>query len=149
MNVPESRELGLFAAWIGVLLLIGGLALFFSAPLRSRRLTAEVDSFLAESKDGRRLAAAEPTWGSSGRASLGTLRYSVQKSDAVAVLVPHTLHGLGAFFLYLLSPEGGVEGPIPLSDHSRRVLERMPAGLLRIYRERVRASDAWLKEREK
>lgn len=148
MNAPEPREVGLFAAWLGVLFLLGGLALFFSTPLRSKRLAAEVDSVLAEVQDKRRLSAAETTWGAAGRASLGTLRYSVQKSDAVAVLVPHTLHGLGAYFLYLLSPQGGVEGPIPLSDHSRRVLERMPAGLLRIYADRVRASGAWLKERE-
>jgi hypothetical protein len=145
---PGLRRTGVFLAWIGGIILLGGLLWFFTQPVRNRALIRSVNRILAASEAPWRLEAALSPWGMPGRASqLGTW-VTLDDPEVRGVVFPVISDGLLSSCLAVLSPQGQVEALIPLSGHARRTLDSISPGALGIYVRRVEAGYALIRAEE-
>jgi len=139
---PSSKELLLFSTWIAGLILIAGLAWFFTQPVRNSALINAVNRSLEQSGDARRLgeplSAASIPFGASKAGFWFTVQESSSFPRQTYALV-FTLFSGGAFFpcAAVLTLEGEVIELIPLGVHARSVFSRVPDEVLRLYTRRI------------
>jgi hypothetical protein len=138
-RILRLKDVSIFAAWIGGILLIGGLCWFLSAPLRSRLVMRAVNRVLTRIDDPRRLDAVIP---------LSELRpdalrigswYNMAFSREGSRAVVFTLIAEGCFFPCLaeINQEGRVENIVPLSRHGERAFRGLSPGSIQIYIRRL------------
>jgi hypothetical protein len=129
------RDGGILFAWIAGILLVGGLAWFFTRSLRTRVLMRSVNGILLSMGDSRRLAAYLPSPAEPARPP--GVWYTRSDSAGRAVIFAVMDYGIQASFAVMLSPRGDLEALIPLSSHAERVQERFSPEFLQLYLRRM------------
>jgi hypothetical protein len=137
--VPEPvKKYGPCAAWIGGVLLVGGLLWFFTQPLRSALLITSVNAVLTRNGETRLLESPLAPRGIPGKA-LGTW-YTLRNTSERALVFSIPRGGLFASCVALVSETGTLEVLIPLSENAVQVLETLPASVLGTWRGRIEAA---------
>lgn len=136
---PGLREWAVFTGWICGLVLAGGLAWFFTQPLRVDAMMRSVNRSLARREDPRRLIAPLSLPRVKGNAAPLGMWYSLEKTEDRFFVFPLMRDGPLALCGVRVSPEGGVEEFIPLSAHAEQVLEDLPPGIAQTYIRRIEA----------
>jgi len=132
------RDRAILAGWIVSLVLIASLLWSLSFPFRSFCVMRSVNKIFITMDDSRRLASSVPPsaaatvslgcWYSlSGSASGGSLFYVFALVQG-GIIVP-----CGAE----ISATGQVLNIIPLGNHARQIMNRIPAGLIQLYIHRI------------
>jgi len=143
--VPKIKDSVILVGWISGLILIASLCWFFTQPARSGILVRAINKVLEQSGDSRRLGESFNT-PSSGMGSWYTLTENSRRRDSGSELIPDGTRayvfifiGEGSFFpcAAVVSPEGKVEEFIPLNDQGKRMIKRVPPGVLKIYSSRI------------
>jgi hypothetical protein len=124
------RDGGIFTGWIAGLLIAGGLAWFFTQPVRARILMESVNAVLAEAGAAGRLRAYIP------EAAPGVW-YTRADSGGRGVVFSVMDHGIMAAYAAMLSGDGKLESLIPLNVHGEELLERLPPAYFRPYLRRI------------
>ncbi|MCL2094333.1 MAG: hypothetical protein FWH12_09115 [Treponema sp.] len=136
--VPQIKDRAILVAWIGTLILLGALFWYTSLPLRQRYLAASVNRLLEESGDPRRLGAPLEPQGSlfMGLGSWYALEDPAAPGGRAYVF---SLTGEGVFFpaISILDSQGNLGELIPLGAYGERLMERIPRGILALYRGRI------------
>jgi hypothetical protein len=137
--------MGIFAAWIAGILLLGSLSWFFTGPVRGRILLSSVNRVLAASGLSFRPEAPILPWRMPGKAArLGTW-FTLEDSEDWGVVLPVMIDGIPVSFFAVVSPGGTVKSLAPLSGHSVKALDRLPPETLGIYTRRIGAGAAALR----
>jgi hypothetical protein len=129
------RDGGILFGWIAGILIIGGLAWFFTRSLRTSVLMRSVNGILLSMGDYRRLAAHLPSPAEPAH-PLGVW-YTRSDSTGRAVVFAVMDYGIQASFAAMLSPRGDLEALIPLSSHAERVQERFSPEFMQLYLRRM------------
>jgi hypothetical protein len=137
--------MGIFAAWIAVILLLGSLSWFFTQPIRGRILLNSVNRVLTTSGLSLRLEAPILPWQMPGRATRLGSWFTLANSEDWGLVFPIMFDGIPASFFAVVSPGGAVNALVPLSNHSAKVLDRLPPETLRIYTRRIEAGNTVLR----
>jgi hypothetical protein len=133
--------MGILAAWIAGLCLVGGLAWFLTQPLRSSLIIHTVNRTLERSGENRRLEAQISPWGKSGAAfQLGSW-YTLREGNDRVVVFSIMNDGILAPYAAFISRQGVAESFIPLSAHADRLLGRLPLGILQTYVRRIESAE--------
>ncbi|MDR1949543.1 MAG: hypothetical protein LBQ38_09130 [Spirochaetaceae bacterium] len=147
LGIPGSlRSLGLLAAWIAGILVLGGLTWFFTQPVRDRMLLYSVNRVLAASDVSRRLGTPISPWRMPGRATQFGSWFTLAGSGDWGVVFPIMINGIPASFFAAVSPEGAVGSLVPLSGNAVKALKYLPPGALGIYIRRIEVSNALLRD---
>jgi hypothetical protein len=136
---PGLREWAVFTGWICGLVLAGGLAWFFTQPLRIDAMMRSVNRSLARREDPRRLGAPLSLPRITGNSAPLGMWYSLEKTTDRFFVFPLIQDGPLALCGVRVSPEGGVEEFIPLSAHAEQALENLPPGIAQTYIRRIEA----------
>jgi len=134
----QVKDPAIFITWITAILIISGVFWFLTQPLRTRTLVKAVNRVLEQSDDYRSLQEqrADPR---SGLFGMNT-RFIIETAEAgemKAVIFPFM--GEGTFFpcLAVIDAEGKVLEFIPLSNHGKRIINRISPRILKIYARRI------------
>jgi hypothetical protein len=138
------KEWGLFAAWIGGLVLTGILLWALTGSLRSQIMVTSVNKVLDRSDIPYRLDKTIGALGKPGRAMQLGPWFTLRNTGGRAVVFPLMAGPNAAATLALLSPEGKVESLIPLSTGAVQLFERLPAGAIQLYIRRAEEAHALL-----
>ncbi|MDR2053436.1 MAG: hypothetical protein LBP80_08480 [Treponema sp.] len=138
------KQWGLFAAWIGGLVLVGILLWGLTGSLRSQLIAMSVNKVLDRSGIPHRLDRATGALGKPGRAMQLGSWFTLKNAGGRAVVFPLMSGPNTAAAMALLSPEGKVESLVPLSTGAVQVFERLPAGVAELYIRRAEEACALL-----
>jgi hypothetical protein len=138
------KDWGLFAAWIGGLVLIGILLWALTGSLRSQIMAASANKVLDRSGIPYRLDRAISALGKPGRAMQLGSWFTLENTGGRAVVFPLIAGPNTAAAMALLSPEGKVELLVPLGTGSAQLFETLPAGTVQIYIRRAEEAHALL-----
>jgi hypothetical protein len=132
---PALKDAGVFLAWIAGILLAGGLAWGLTRQARSAAMLQALNRALAES--GAELGAkplAAPL-----RSPLAGYWY--QAGGDGGLIYVFSMAGEGACFscAALLDQSYTVRRLVPLGPQGKEALERLPAGLVKLYTRRIEA----------
>ena len=136
---PKMKDTAILIGWIAGLLLIAGLVWYFTQPLRNNTLIKAVNKVLEQNNDLRRLHLSENSAGkSSGIGSWFSIFENSKLREGSGAYV-FVFIAEGSFFpcAAIVSPKGNVEEFIPLNSHGRRMIKRIPAGILSLYASRI------------
>jgi hypothetical protein len=138
------RQWGLFAAWIGGLILIGCLLWGLTDSFRSRLVLTSANKALESSDIPHRLdklihAREKPLQ----TARLGSW-FTLRDTEGKAVVFPLIAGADTAAVLALLSPGGKVESFVPLGANAKQIFGRLPAGTVQLYIRRAEEACALL-----
>jgi hypothetical protein len=137
--------MGIFTAWIAGILLLGSLSWFFTQPIRERILLYSVNRVLTTSGLSLRLEAPIFPWRMPGKATQLGSWFTLANSEDWGVVFSIMFDGIPASFFAVVSPRGAVNSLVPLSNHSAKVLDRLPPETLRIYTRRIGAGNMALR----
>jgi hypothetical protein len=143
-DASALKEPGIFAGWIGGILLLGGLLWLGTQGIRSEAMARSVNKVLQEAGDPRRIGAPSPFRSLPDQG----YRYTLLNQGGRAVVFSVMSGGASIPFAAMISPEGIVEELIPLAREPNRTLERLPPGLLPAYIRRIEAVEAQIASRE-
>ncbi len=120
------KESGLCLLWIMIILLIGSGFWYLSAPFREKKLVSAINSFLAQNGEKRSLdhvvkSVPEGTY------------FSLKGINGKAILYRIQNNGNYAMILAFLTPDGQIDGIIPVSVHSKRILTQTPQEIQKFY----------------
>ena len=139
-DIPALRDAAILAGWITGIVLIAGIAWFFTQPIRDRFVITAVNQVLQQSGDSRRLGLpVSPGTLHAGVSRLGSW-YILHGADEGTKAFVFTFIAEGTFFpaLAVVAPEGTtVEEFIPLSNHGERVFRQISPEILRLYGRRI------------
>jgi hypothetical protein len=138
------KEWGLFAAWIGGLVLTGILLWALTGSLRSQIIVRSANKVLERSDVPHRLDKAIGALGKPGRAMQLGFWFTLRNSGGRAVVFPLMTGPNTAAAMALLSPEGKVESLVPLSTGAAQLFEGLPAGTVQLYIRRAEEAHALL-----
>jgi hypothetical protein len=138
------KEWGLFAAWIGGLVLAGILLWGLTGSLRSQIVLTSANKVLDRSGIPYRLDRAIGALGKPGRAMQLGSWFTLRNTGGLAVVFPLMAGPNTAAAMALLSPEGKVESLVPLSTGAAQLFERLPAGTVQLYIRRAEEAYALL-----
>lgn len=138
------KEWGLFAAWIGGLVLTGILLWALTGSLRSQIIITSVNKVLDRSDIPYRLYKTIGALGKPGRAMQLGSWFTLRDTGGRAVVFPLMAGPNAAAVMALLSPEGKVESLVPLSTNAVQIFECLPAGAVRLYIRRAEEAHALL-----
>jgi hypothetical protein len=141
---PSVKQWGLFAAWIGGLVLTGILFWGLTGSLRSQIMVSSVNKVLDRSNSPYRLDRAVGALGKPGRAMQLGSWFTLRNTGGRAVVFPLMTGPNAAAAMALLSPEGKVESLVPLSTSAVQLFERLPAGVIQLYIRRAEEAYASL-----
>jgi hypothetical protein len=140
-DITPLKDAAILAGWIAGIILVAGLAWFFTQPVRDRFMIMSVNAVLEQSADPRRLGAplqgaAHPP-GSSRMGSWFTM--TAPDLPAGTRVFVFAFIAEGTFFpcAAVVSPQGVVQEFIPLSVHGERALRRVSPGMLDVYSRRI------------
>ncbi|MDR1353294.1 MAG: hypothetical protein LBK05_08430 [Treponema sp.] len=138
------KQWGLFAAWIGGLVLVGALLWGLTGSLRSQILLASVNRILDRSDIPYRLDGTIGALGKPGRAMQLGSWFTLRNAGGRAVVFPLTAGPNTAPALALFSPEGKLESLIPLGTNAAQLFQRFPAAVIQLYARRAEEANALL-----
>ncbi|MDR1576572.1 MAG: hypothetical protein LBS37_11250 [Treponema sp.] len=141
MSAPALKDRAIFLAWIAGILLAGMLLWSLTQPFQARALLRAVNKMFISMEDSRRLSA--PLGRRPISANPMGVWYSTLDSGTnmfvFAIMWDGILIPCGA----LVSPEGKVAELLPLTEHARRLLDRLPPkSVVQMYVRRVEAAAA-------
>jgi hypothetical protein len=126
------KDIGIFAAWIAGILLMGGLLWFFSQPIRNKLLMEQVNAVLALMERSPRLEETLPRSElPKTRVPLGSW-YTLSGSSSRALVFAIMSEGIRFPCVALVSEAGKVDEIIPLA-HKRT----FPKGITAAYIRRI------------
>jgi len=141
VNLPKLKDHAVLAAWIGGLLLLGGLFWFLTQSFRANLLLRSVNQVLEENKSG--VVLARPA--ASGELPPGAARIGhwFVSQDGGKVLVFTMIAG-GVFLpcAAVLDAAGRAGEFLPLGGHSARLLGGLSPGILTMYKRRIEGAFA-------
>jgi hypothetical protein len=143
-DASALKDPGIFAGWIGGILLLGGLLWLGTQGIRSETIARSVNRALQEAGDPRRIGAPSPFRSLPDQG----YRYSLLSQAGKAVVFSVMSGGDAIPFAAMISSEGIVEELIPLARNRNRTLQRLPPGLLPAYIRRIEAVEAQIASRE-
>jgi hypothetical protein len=139
-NLPPSvKDWGIFAAWIGGLLLTGILCWALTGPARSRALLRQANRSLARQERPLALETPLPTWGRPGRVTQAGSWFSLAGSEKYGVVFTLMSGSQNMVVLGVVDEEGAVEELIPLSANALSQFQIIPEGTRDIYIRRIKA----------
>jgi hypothetical protein len=131
------KQWGLFAAWIGGLILICSLLWGLTGSVRSRLVLTSANKALESSDIPHRLDKPVGAGGSPLRAARLGSWFTLRNTEGRAVVFSLMAGADTAAVLALLSPGGKVELFVPLSANAEQLFGRLPAGTVQLYIRRV------------
>ena len=144
---PVLKDRAIFLGWIAGLILASSLLWVLSYPFRATRLMHTTNRVLASMGDDRRLSAALPR--QFARAAPLGCWYSLAGTSAApslffvfAILQNGILVPYGAE----ISVQGEVTSLVPLGNHARKNMDRIPPGLIQVYVRRIESAVAKSRE---
>ncbi|MDR2785253.1 MAG: hypothetical protein LBB83_04985 [Treponema sp.] len=143
------KHWGLFAAWIGGLVLTGILLWGLTGSLRSQIILTSVNKVLDRSGMPYRLEKTIGALGKPGRAMQLGSWFTLRDTGGLAVVFPLIAGPNTAAAMALLSREGKVESLVPLSTNAVQLFERLPAAVVQLYIRRAEEAYALLPLPEK
>jgi hypothetical protein len=143
-DTSALKDPGIFAGWIGGILLLGGLLWLGSQGIRTETMARSVNEVLQEAGDLRRIGALSHfrSLPNQGR------RFSLLNQAGGAMVFSVITGGATIPFVAMISPRGIVEEIIPLAVNRNRTLERLSPGLLQAHIRRIEAAEALIISRE-
>ena len=130
-----NKKIFLCAAWIGSVLLIGGLLWFFTMSYRTRLLAEMVNKTLAASGGGK--LEIQETFAQSPASVMGGAWFKVSNSSDRAFVFTVMRNGISAACVALVNNEGKVKIIFPLSDNALQLTKEMPLPVYRFYADRI------------
>jgi hypothetical protein len=137
---PPVKEWGVFAAWIGALLLVGTLAWALTGPVRSRVLIRQANRSLVRQDSIIRLDAPLSTLTVPGRISQIGFWFTLLDSEKHGVVFSIMSGSFNAVVLGIVDVSGRVEELIPLSANARSQFSAIPVGTMNLYLRRIEES---------
>jgi len=134
MFLPNKRDMLLCVAWIGAILLIGGLLWFFTQPYRTRILTQTVNKTLARHA-GRERIAEQPLF--PGNPAVGGVWFELVNSDGRAFVFTMMRNGNSTACVALTHPNGKVKTILPLGSSAEQIIEKLPLPVYHFYANRI------------
>jgi len=136
----ELKDKMVFAGWIAALILVASLLWSLSFPFRADCLMRATNKVLIAMDDRRHLAAPvlRP---STGPAPLGCW-YRLYESGSLFFVFTVMREGILVPCGAEISEQGQVVEIIPLGNHARQVMERIPQGLIQVYVRRIESGAA-------
>ncbi|MDR1411230.1 MAG: hypothetical protein LBI91_03380 [Spirochaetaceae bacterium] len=138
------KQWGLFAAWVGGLVLAGVLLWGLTGSLRSRIVLVSVNRVLDRSGIPYRLEGPISALGKPGRAMQLGSWFTLRNAGGRAVVFPLMAGPNTASALALFSPEGKLESLIPLGTNAVQLFERFPAAVIQLYARRAEEANSLL-----
>ncbi|GHV71035.1 hypothetical protein AGMMS49928_21150 [Spirochaetia bacterium] len=129
----RTKDSLLLGAWIGGIILVGGLLWFFTQSLRDEFLKNSVNQVLAMDDGNRRLGPPLSRQKFRRGESLRGRWYSRADSEGRVMVFAVMTDGLRLPCAAMVSQDGLVEEIIPLSLQAERALKRLPSGILKTY----------------
>ena len=132
------KDKAILLGWITGLILAAVLVWSLTFNFRSACLMRSANRSLADMEDSRRLVTPlrRPF---SGQFPLGCW-YTVAESDSVFFVFTVMRDGILVPCGAEISGEGKVKNIVPMGNHARQVLERIPPGLIHIYTRRIESA---------
>ncbi|MDR3161056.1 MAG: hypothetical protein LBU28_05510 [Spirochaetaceae bacterium] len=143
-EMSALKDPGIFAGWIGAILLLGGLLWLGTQGIRMEMTARSVNKVLQEAGDQRRIGAPRPFRSLPDQGS----RYALLNQPGGAVVFSVMTGGGALPFVAMISPEGIVEELIPLARNRDMTLEQVSPGFLQSYIRRIEAGEALITSRE-
>jgi hypothetical protein len=137
MTTAALKDRAILAGWIAGLILAGALLWSFTFPFRSSCLMRSVNRTFVETGDERRLLTplSQPV---KGQFPFGCW-YTLDKPDTLFFVF--TVMRDGIFVPCGAEISGGdVTEIVPLGNHARQVMERIPPGLINVYTNRIESA---------
>jgi len=134
MFLPNKRDTLLGLAWIGAVIVLGGLLWFFTQPYRTRLLTQTVNKTLARYA-GRERIAEEPLF--PGNPAAGGLWFELVNSDGRAFVFTMMRSGNSAACVALIDQNGKVKMILPLGSSAEQIMEELPLPVYNFYANRI------------
>lgn len=133
----NGKDLGIFAGWIGGILLIGGGLWFVTQPARTEILQETVNRVLADAGSSQYLEAPIPRGELPKRnIPLGTW-YTLRNSTSRAVVFSLMSDGIFLPCMAVVSASGTVDEIIPLNSHAEQTFLQLPQGVVKTYIRRI------------
>jgi hypothetical protein len=137
----NGKDLGIFAGWIGGILLIGGGLWFFTQSVRREMLQEQVNRVLADAGYSQYLEGSLPGTALPTRGiPLGTW-YTLSNSGSRALVFSIMADGVLFPCVAVVSPLGKVDEIIPLNSYSEQTLKQLPQGIIKTYIRRIEAEE--------
>ena len=148
--IPKMKDTAILFGWISVLIIIAGLAWFFTKQPREDFLIKAINKVLEQSGDHRRLG--EPihelslgmgSWFTVTEATKRRNTGSEPLSDGSRAYI-FVFITEGSFFpcAAVVSPGGKVEEFIPLNSQGKRLIKQVSPGILQIYTSRIEGAES-------
>jgi hypothetical protein len=136
--VSSLKDRAILAGWIAGLILAGALLWSLSFPFRSACLMRSVNKTLTETGDERRLLTplSRPV---KGQLPTGCW-YVLDKPDTLFFVFTVMRDGMFVPCGAEISGDAKVTDIIPLGNHARQVMERIPPGLIHVYTHRIESA---------
>jgi hypothetical protein len=136
-RASNGKDLGIFAGWIGGILLIGGGLWFFTQSARTGILQERVNQALADAGYSQYLEAAIPREELPKRSiPLGNW-YTLRNSKSHALVFSMMADGILFPCVAVVSASGKVDEIIPLNSHSEQILQQLSQGIIQTYIRRI------------
>ncbi|MCL2762033.1 MAG: hypothetical protein FWD36_02345 [Treponema sp.] len=132
--IPALKDRAVFLGWVAGLVLLASLLWSFSFPARAAGLMRVTNKALVAMDDERRLSA--PLLHRSTGQILGCW-YSVHESDSLFFVFTIMREGILVPCGAEVSGKGEVVDIIPLGNHAKQALDRIPQNLIQIYVRRI------------
>jgi len=138
--VPALKDRAILAAWIVGLVLVASLIWSFTFYFRLHVLMHATNRALVAVEDTRRLSEPLPRVLQT-RELLGGW-YTLERSDSLFLVFAIMRDGILAPHGAEISAEGQIVEMIPLGNHARQVVDRIPQGLIDVYARRIESAVA-------
>jgi len=132
--LPNKRDALLCLAWIGSIILLGGILWFFTQPYRTRLLTQTVNKTLARYA-GRERITEQPIF--PGNPAVGGIWFELTNSNGRAFVFTMMHNGNSAACVALTDPDGRVKTILPLGSNSEQITEELPQPVFNFYANRI------------
>jgi hypothetical protein len=123
-------------AWIGAVLLVGGLVWFLTQSYRTGLLIEAVNKTFAQNGDSRRIERLPSVSFSLSPSSFGVW-FGVVNSDEKVFVFTLARNGIAAACAALTDSSGTVKTIVPLSGNAAQILEELPLPIYRFYTARI------------
>ena len=140
INITAAlKDRAIFLGWIAALALIAALCWSLTFSFRSACLMRSANRVLAAQDDGRRLSAPLVPFAATG--PLGCW-YSLADSTSVFFVFAIMRDGILVPCGAEVSESGEVTRLVPLGSHARKVMDRIPQGVVQVYVHRIETAAA-------
>ena len=142
--VPALKDRAILAAWIVGLVLAASLLWSLTFSFRLNVLMHAANRALAAVEDTRRLSEPLPRAFQTGELLGGW--YTLAGSDSLFLVFAIMRDGILAPHGVEISAEGQIVEMVPLGNHARQIVDRIPQGLIDVYVRRIESTVALHRE---